>query len=395
MIMKTISNATILLFSFCCGAIVANIYYAQPIIDLIATDIGLSAHAASFIVSLTQIGYALGLFFLVPLGDLLENRRLMICTLLVSIISLTIAAFTHNVYLFLFISLMIGLSSVSVQMLIPLAAHLADENSRGRVVGTIMGGLLIGILLSRPLSSFVADHWGWRTVFGGAAILMIGMSILLAVTLSKRQPVQTASYFGLLKSLRTLFMTTAVLRQRSFYQACMFASFSLFWTAVALELAQQHGFTQTQIAIFALVGAAGAISAPISGRLADRGYTVRATRVALTLAAISFIPSLISPSNNVIGLAVTAILLDFSVQMNMVLGQREIYALDAANRSRLNGLYMTTIFLGGAVGSAIASSVYNHGGWLWVVVLGSVFPMIALILHSARIANQTHEYFNS
>lgn len=380
--MKTISSATILLFSFCCGAIVANIYYAQPIIDLIAGDIGLSVHAASFIVSLNQIGYALGLFFLVPLGDLLENRRLMICTLLVAIISLTIAALTHNAYLFLFISLMIGLSSVSVQMLIPLAVHLAEENSRGRVVGTIMGGLLIGILLARPLSSFVADHWGWRAVFGGAALLMVGISLLLSLTLTKRQPMQTASYFGLLRSLRTLFMTTVVLRQRSFYQACMFAAFSLFWTAVALELAQRHGFTQTQIAIFALVGAAGAISAPISGRLADRGYTVPATRVALTLAAISFIPSLINPSNNVIGLAVTAILLDFSVQMNMVLGQREIYALDAANRSRLNGLYMTTIFLGGAVGSAIASSVYNHGGWLWVVVLGSIFPMIALVAFS-------------
>ncbi|MCF5282856.1 MFS transporter, partial [Pseudomonas syringae] len=166
----TMTPAMVMLFAFCCGAIVANIYYAQPIIELIAPDIGLSSTAASLIVSLTQIGYALGLFFLVPLGDLLENRRLMLVTTVVAILSLLGAAFAEQPNVVLLVSLLVGFSSVSVQMLIPLAAHLAPEESRGRVVGGIMGGLLLGILLARPIASLVADHFGWRAVFGSAAV---------------------------------------------------------------------------------------------------------------------------------------------------------------------------------------------------------------------------------
>lgn len=369
----------VLLFAFCCGTIVANIYYAQPIIELIAPDIGISTHSASLIVSLTQIGYAVGLFFLVPLGDLLENRKLTIATVLIAAASLLGAAFVTHAASFLIVSLLIGVGSVSVQMLIPLAAHLAHERSRGRVVGLIMGGLMLGILLSRPLSSVMADYFGWRMVFGCAAVLMATIAALLAFMMPKRLPVHTTSYWQLLLSLGSLFRDMPVLRQRAYYQAGMFCSFSLFWTAVPLELAGNYGFSQTQIAFFALVGAAGAIAAPISGRLADAGHTKKATRIALAIAALSFLPTLIWPQLGVIGLGVTAVVLDFCVQLNMVLGQREIYALDAASRSRLNSLYMTSIFIGGATGSAIASSLYDHGGWLWIAVVASVFPFFALL----------------
>ncbi len=372
------TRGMVLLFAFCCGAIVANIYYAQPIIELIAPDIGLSAHAASLIVSLTQIGYAFGLFFLVPLGDLLENRRLMIVTVLVAVASLIGAAFANHANGFLLVSLLIGFSSVSVQMLIPLAAHLADEESRGRVVGGIMGGLLLGILLARPLSSFVADHFGWRAVFGGAAALMGVIAVVLATTMPKRQPQHNASYGQLLLSLGSLYKKMPVLRQRAFYQACMFASFSLFWTAVPLELARHYGLSQSQIAIFALVGATGAIAAPLSGRLADAGYTRAATLYALLFGALSFTPALIHPAFGIIGLGVTGVVLDFCVQMNLVVGQRTIYALDAASRSRLNGLYMASIFVGGAIGSALASVLYDRGGWPLIAVAGSAFPLLAL-----------------
>jgi len=373
------TRGMVLLFAFCCGAIVANIYYAQPIIELIAPDIGLSAHAASLIVSLTQIGYALGLFFLVPLGDLLENRRLTIVTVLVAAVSLVGAAFAGRANGFMLLSLLIGFSSVSVQMLIPLAAHLAHEESRGRVVGGIMGGLLLGILLARPLSSFVADHFGWRIVFGGAAVLMGVIAAVLAATMPKRQPQHSASYGQLLSSLGGLYKKNPVLRQRAFYQACMFASFSLFWTAVPLELARRYGLSQSQIALFALVGATGAIAAPLSGRLADAGYTQVATRFALLFGALSFAPALIHPAFGIIGLAVTGVVLDFCVQMNLVVGQRTIYALDAASRSRLNGLYMTSIFVGGAIGSALASVLYDSGGWQWIAMAGGAFPVLALV----------------
>ncbi|ALU61169.1 MFS transporter [Pseudomonas syringae] len=375
----TMTPAMVMLFAFCCGAIVANIYYAQPIIELIAPDIGLSSTAASLIVSLTQIGYALGLFFLVPLGDLLENRRLMLVTTVVAILSLLGAAFAEQPNVFLLVSLLVGFSSVSVQMLIPLAAHLAPEASRGRVVGGIMGGLLLGILLARPIASLVADHFGWRAVFGSAAVVMIGISVVLATTMPKRLPDHRASYGQLLFSLWTLLRTQPVLRQRAFYQACMFATFSLFWTAVPLELSRNHGLSQTQIALFALIGAIGAIAAPISGRLADAGYTRIASLGALLFGALSFLPGLVHPAYSVIGLAITGVVLDFCVQTSMVLGQRTVYALDAASRSRLNALYMTSIFIGGAIGSAVASPLFDHGGWTWVLIAGTALPLIALL----------------
>lgn len=373
------TRGLVMLFAFCCGAIVANIYYAQPIIELIAPDIGLSNGAASLIVSLTQIGYALGLFFLVPLGDLLENRRLMLLTTGVAVLSLLGAAFAQQPNLFLVVSLLVGFSSVSVQMLIPLAAHLAPEETRGRVVGSIMGGLLLGILLARPISSLVADHFGWRAVFGSAAVVMLGISVVLATTVPKRLPDHRASYGQLLFSLWTLLRRQPVLRQRAFYQACMFATFSLFWTAVPLELSRNHGLSQTQIALFALVGAIGAVAAPLSGRLADAGHTRIATLGALVFGALSFLPALIHPAYSVIGLMVTGVVLDFCVQMNMVLGQRTVYALDAASRSRLNALYMTSIFIGGAIGSSIASLLFDQGGWMWVVITGTALPLIALL----------------
>lgn len=376
----SMTRGMVLLFAFCCGAIVANIYYAQPIISLIAPDIGMSNGSASFIVSLTQIGYALGLFFLVPLADLMENRRLMIATIVVTIFSLIAAGLARQPSVFLVVSALIGFSSVSVQMLIPLAAHLAPEESRGRVVGGIMGGLLLGILLARPLSSLVADHFGWRAVFISAAALMLIISVVIGMTMPKWQPAHRASYGQLLKSLGQLFYREPVLRQRALYQGLMFAAFSLFWTAVPMVLSREFGLSQSQIAIFSLVGAIGAVAAPISGRLADAGHTRRASQLAMILAAVSFLPAFINPFYGVIGLAVTGIALDFAVQMNMVLGQRAVYALGIANRGRLNALYMISIFIGGAFGSSVASSLYEHFSWLAIAAVGSALSLVTLIV---------------
>lgn len=376
----TLTRGLVLLFAFCCGAIVANIYYAQPIVELIAPDIGLSAHSASLIVSLTQVGYALGLLFLVPLADLIENRKLMLATTVVATASLLTAAMSDHANAFLAISLLIGLSSVSVQMLIPLAAHLAPEQTRGQVVGNIMGGLLLGILLARPLSSVIADHFGWRVVFMGAAAMMLAITLVMALTIPSRTPDHKASYGQLLGSLLTLLRKHPMLRQRALYQGLLFAAFSLFWTSVPIELSRQHGLSQSQIAIFALVGAIGAIAAPFAGRLADAGHTQRASLVAMVLAPLAFLIGLSQPGYSIIGLAITGILLDFAVQLNMVLGQRAVYALDPASRGRLNALYMTSIFIGGAIGSALASSIYEQVGWHGVILLGAGLPIIALIV---------------
>lgn len=372
------ARGLILLFAFSCGAIVANLYYAQPIIALIAPDLHMSGGMASLIVSLTQIGYAAGLFFLVPLGDLVENKKLMIVTALTSIASLALAATVRAPGLFLAVSLIVGFSSVAVQLLIPLAAHLAPSESRGRVVGTIMSGLLLGILLSRPVASFIADHFGWRAVFAFGAATMAVVTVLLMLTVPSRRPAHQATYMQLIRSLGRLVATQPVLRERSLYQGLMFGSFSLFWSAAPVELMHHHHLSQSAIALFSLVGAMGASSAPIAGRLADAGHTGRATVVALGLAAASFAPALFVPSAGVAGLVATGILLDFAVQMNMVLGQREIYALDAHSRNRLNSIYMTSIFVGGAIGSALASALYEHGGWTWIATVGALFPLAAL-----------------
>jgi predicted MFS family arabinose efflux permease len=373
-------QALVLLFALCCGAIVANLYYAQPIIELIAPDVGLSADRASLIVSLTQIGYALGLLFLVPLADLLESRRLMLITTAAALLCLLAAAFAHQPDLFLGLALLIGLSSVSVQMLIPLAANLAPEASRGRVVGNIMSGLLLGILLARPLASVVAGEFGWRAVYLMAAALMLVITLVIATTIPRHTPSHSASYGQLLASLVHLLRRYPTLRHRALYQGLMFASFSLFWTVAPLELARHLGLSQQDIALFALAGAIGAVAAPIAGRLADAGHTWRASLVALILAPLAFAPNLLNAGLGWIGLIATAIVLDFAVQMSMVLGQRTIYALEPQSRARLNALYMTSIFVGGAMGSALASPVYERFGWSGTALLAAGLPLLALLV---------------
>jgi predicted MFS family arabinose efflux permease len=373
-----LTRGMVALFAFCCAAIVANLYYAQPIIALIAPAIHMSAGTASLIVSLTQVGYALGMFFLVPLGDLVENRRLMMTTVLISVGALAAASTAHHTTTFLLVSLVLGFSTVTVQILVPLAAHMAPDETRGRVVGTIMGGLLLGILLARPISSFVAGHFGWRTVYWGATLLMASVAALLAATMPSRQPAHTGSYGQLIHSLGGLLLTMPVLRHRALYQALMFASFSLFWTTVPLELMRHYGLSQSGVALFALVGAIGATSAPIAGRLADAGHARIGTYIALVVGTLSFAPNLIFPSLGVGGLVATGVVLDFATQMNLVVGQREILALDAASRNRLTALYFTSIFLGGAVGSAVASNLYEEAGWRLSALIASLFPMFAL-----------------
>lgn len=376
---QPLSNTLVSIIALCCGLIVANIYYAQPIIELLAPEVGLSPHSASFIVSLTQIGYSLGLFFLVPLADLVENKRLMLITLGVSFLSLTGTALADTPNVMLILCLMIGISSVSVQVLIPLAAHLSSDEKRGQVLGNIMAGLLLGILLARPVSSLIADHFGWRAVFYFAAGCMVFIASVIYFAIPQRHPHQKTTYFKLLKSLKQLMISQPVLRQRALFQALMFASFSLFWTSVPIVLAREYGLSQSQIALFALVGAAGAIAAPIVGRLADKGYTHQLSLLAKVIAAVCFLPSLFELPNGIIILALTGVFIDFAVQANMVLGQRTVYSLEPQSRARLNAIYMTSIFLGGAVGSLIASPLYEAGGWTSVALVAAGMPLISLI----------------
>lgn len=380
---KEISSGLIILLATACGIIVANLYYAQPLIGLISNVIGLSNSSAGLIVTLTQIGYVVGLLFLVPLGDIVENKKLIIILLLLSAVALTATVFVKSAIMLLVASFFIGLGSVAAQVLVPFVSYLSSENARGRVVGNVMSGLLLGIMLARPISSLVADIWGWNAIFALSATVIIVLAFVLSKVLPTRKPKAKTNYIALLNSMWQLLRTTPILRRRAIYHACVFGTFSLFWTTVPLLLSSPaFHFSQTAIALYALVGITGAIAAPIGGRLADLGWTRPATGVALTVVIISLILPLFIQSSSPFGIAVlviAAILLDMGVSANLVLSQRLIFSLSPEIRSRLNGVFMAIFFLGGAVGSFIGGWAYALGGWNLTLWIGIAFPTIALL----------------
>jgi len=366
------------IIAIACGAIVANLYYAQPLIALIGPAIGLHPGVASTIVTVTQIGYTLGLVLLVPLGDIVENRRLIVTTLALPVAGLALMAAGQSAALFLAAALIVGVGCVAAQMLIALTAHLAPEKTRGQVVGNVMSGLLTGILLSRPVASTIADLFGWRAVFGAAAVWSAISIGLLARLLPERRPAAGPSYRQLIASLPILLARTPLLQRRCAYQATLFAAFSLFWTAAPLELARL-GYTQRGIALFALAGAAGALAAPLAGRLADRGWGRAVTGLCLGMTAAAFLVAKFGGPFATAALVAAAVLLDFAVQGCLVIGQRAIYTLPAHLRSRLTGLFIAVFFAGGAAGSAFASPAFAAGGWPWVTWAGFALPILALL----------------
>lgn len=381
---KTIPAWITFLLAASCGLIVANLYYAQTLIGPIAAATHLSSGAAGLIVTLTQIGYVLGLLFVVPLSDIIENRRLTVISLSVVVIALVAATLASNAALFLGASLFIGLGSVAAQVLVPYASFLAAEEHRGRVVGNVMSGLLLGIMFARPLASFVSGLWGWHAIYAISAVVIALLTILLSRVLPQRQPVPAMNYGGLIRSLGTLLKNTPVLRRRAIYQASLFGTFSLFWTTVSLRLADTYHLSQQGIALFALAGVAGAVASPIAGRWADRGWTRPLTGLAFVLAAAAFLIAYLFQNDSRVTLGlltVAAILLDMGVSGNLVLGQRAIYSLGNEARGRLNGLFMAIFFVGGAIGSSLGGWSYAYGGWGMTTLIGLAVPVLAFLYY--------------
>ncbi|SEO93461.1 MFS transporter [Paenibacillus sp. OK076] len=373
----------ILLLAAACGLIAANLYYAQTVIGPIGVTTGLSSAAAGLIVTLTQIGYVIGLLFIVPLSDVLENKRLVTFFLIILGVALIAAAFSSHAVLFLTASLVIGISSVVAQILVPYATYLTSEEQRGRVVGNVMSGLLLGIMLARPVASFITSLLGWQAVFVFSAIIIGLLTLLLSRALPARQPQPAMKYGQLILSLGSLLKTFPMLRRRALYQASLFGAFSLFWTTVPLQLANEYGMSQQGIAWFALAGVGGAIAAPIAGRWADKGLTRILTGLAMVIAVASFGLAYLFQGHStatLILLVVVAITLDMAVSGNLVLGQRIIYSLSEA-RGRVNGIFMSIFFVGGAIGSSLGSWSYAHGGWSLTTLIGLVMPLLALVYY--------------
>ena len=369
------------IFAIACGMMVANLYYAQALIGEIAPALGLHGSTAGLIVTLTQLGYGAGLLLIVSLADLVENRRLILTMVAGTTIGLVGVVFSTGAMSFLVFSFVTGFCSVGAQIMVPLAAHLAPDAKRGQVIGNIMAGLITGIMLARPLASGLASVAGWRAIFAVSAVAMVALALLLAKMLPERRPNPGLGYGQILASSFRLLARTPAIRRRIAYQATMFAIFNLFWTAVPLVLASQFGLGQVGIALFALAGAGGALTAPIAGRLGDRGYIRMGTGIALGSAILAcLVAGWAGAAHMLIVLALAAVLLDAATQLNQVLGQRVIYSIAPEARGRINAIYMTVVFLGGAAGSMLASFSLYHGGWTATMAVGGVLAVAAFAL---------------
>ncbi|ABM56809.1 MFS transporter [Verminephrobacter eiseniae] len=375
-----------------CGLLAANIYYAQPLVGLIGASLGLPRAATGLIVTMTQIGYGAGLLLIVPLGDLFENRRLTLVLVVLAAVALLAAGASTQPGFFLAASLFVGLGTVAVQVLVPYAAHMAPEAERGRVVGNVMSGLMLGIMLARPVASFITQLSSWHVVFMLSGSAMAGLALLLGWMLPRRVPTSRLRYADLLASMGRIATTMPVLRRRALYHACLFGAFSLFWTTTPLLLTESFHLSQGEIALFALAGVAGAIAAPIAGRVADRGWTRIATWAAMLAVAGAFLMTSIGEPGShwrLAFLVVAAVVLDFGVSAHMTLGQRAIFGLDPALRARLNGLYMSTFFIGGALGSGLGGWAYAEAGWWLTCCIGFALPVLALLYFATEPGTQT------
>jgi predicted MFS family arabinose efflux permease len=375
-----LSPAVALLFSFACGLAVANIYYAQPLLDSMADEFGFSRAAIGLVITVTQIGYGLGLLFVVPLGDLCDRRQLIVGQSLLSALALLVIAFAPTGAVLLTGMAAAGLLAVVTQVLVAYAAILAGAAERGRIVGSVTSGIVIGILLARTVSGTLSDILGWRSVY----ILSAVATVVIAALLGKALPRQTVpsirmSYPRLIGSVFTLFIEEPILRIRATIALLIFSAITMLWTPMVLPLsAPPFSLSHTEVGLFGLAGAMGAIGAARAGRLADRGLAQRTTGISLTLMLASWLPiSLLGHS--IWGLIVGVVTIDFGLQSVHVANQSLIYRVRPEAQSRLTAGYMVFYSIGCAIGSIVSTVVYAHAGWSGVCAAGSAISAIALV----------------
>ena len=368
----------VLLLATACGAAVANNYYAQPLLHTIATAFGVSEATAGLLVTAGQAGYAVGLALLVPLGDLLERRRLITRLLLLTAVAQTLAAAAPTFAVLASALALAGVTSVVAQIIVPMAASLATDNERGQVIGKVMSGLIIGILLARTVSGLIASVAGCRPVYVMAAAAMLLLAAVLHRALPEVEPSERISYRALLRSVLDLVREEPVLRQRMGLGAASLGCFSILWTPIAFLLSgPPYHYGTALIGLFGLAGLAGAAAAPAAGRLADRGRGRYATLGSIVILLGSW--SLLDlGAHSLAALIAGTIALDLGVQALHISNQSAIYALRPQARSRLNTAYMVAYFLGGAVLSAAASLVYSAAGWNGICALGACTAAAAL-----------------
>jgi len=367
------------------GATVANLYYNQPLLPEIARSFSASLHAVGLVPTLTQVGYGLGMLFVVPLGDARERRSLVVACIGAVSVALVAIALSPSLPWLLVASLVMGIATCVPQILVPLAANLAPPGERGRAVGTVMSGLLSGILLARTLSGFLGAAWGWRDMYLVAAVLMIALAIVLRIELPRSEAHSQLRYLPLLRSLGELVKSEPALRLHAALGALTFAAFSAFWATLALHLqALPAHYGSRTAGAYGAVGLLGALAAPLVGKRAEARGDRRINAIA-TLAILASFAVLWSSGDSLWGLGAGCILLDFGVQANHISNQTRIFALREGARSRLNTVYMVTYFTGGALGAYAGALAFSTAGWSGVCAIGAACAAAALaILAAAR-----------
>ncbi|RKR07685.1 putative MFS family arabinose efflux permease [Kushneria sinocarnis] len=374
--------ALVLLMAVTTGLAVASNYYAQPLLHTIADRLALSYSSAGIIVTTAQGGYAAGLLLLVPLGDLFERRRMIVIMMLLAALGLLISASAGSLAMLLLGTAITGVFSVVAQVLVPFAATLAEPERRGRVVGTVMSGLLLGILLARTVAGALSSLGDWRTIYWVAAILMLLNALILWRMLPRYRQSAGLSYGRLLMSIATLFRRHPLYRLRASLGFCTFATFSVLWTSLAFLLsgAPWH-FSDATIGLFGLAGAAGALMARRAGSLADQGHAALVTTAGLGVLVVAW--ALFGLAGwSLVMLVAGIVLLDLALQAVHITNLNLIYGLDSSARNRLNAGYMTTYFLGGAFGSLASAAIYGRFGWSGVVWLGFGLSLLAALIWS-------------
>lgn len=358
-----LSRTNILLMAFCTGLIVANIYYCQPLVILVAKEFHLTESYAGRITYLTQAGYAIGLFLLVPLGDMFERKKQILLITGLAILALLTAAFSHTFLLLAFASVLIGACSIVPQLILPLAANLSSDKNRGQNIGIIMSGLLVGILASRAISGSIGFWLGWRAVYfmaAGICILLVG---LMAKLFPQSYPAFKGNYKELMRSMFSYIKTQPVLREASIINFLAFAIISAFWTTMVLFLANPpFNFQTLQIGLFGIAGAAGALAAPLVGKLSDGSDPRKNILVGFILQIISMALFYFTGSHLYLFVA-GIILVDIGQQAIHVTNQTRIYTLIPEARNRLNTVFMSVSFIGASCGSALGLWLWDLGGW--------------------------------
>jgi predicted MFS family arabinose efflux permease len=371
----------LLLLAVIAGVSVANIYYNQPLLDSLRESFPRSASWVGVVPAATQLGYAAGMLLLAPLGDRFDRRLLILLQIAGLCVALVVATTAPTLAVLIGASLAIGVLSTIAQQAVPFAAELAPPSGRGQAVGTVMSGLLLGILLARTAAGLVAEYFGWRAVFGVSVVALLVLAVVILLRLPKSQPTSALPYGKLMVSMWHLIVEHPGLREASLTGAFMFAAFSIFWSVLALLLAGAPFHLGPQAAgLFGIVGAAGAMAAPLAGKFADRRGPRTIITLSIGLVAVSFVVFGLS-STSIAGLVVGVIILDVGVQAAQISNQSRIYALSPDARSRVNTVYMVAYFIGGAAGSAVGAAVWPVFGWVGVSIAGVVFAGLAAWNH--------------